>query len=151
MKYVHVGELAEVHQPLPHMHAFGARIGVGRAAAATTTAQPGVFKGIRERFNRDAGLGGLTMRSSIAYALSISTVAALLAGCRANPGTGIPMTSGSSTTMHAGQSGKTFGYTGKPQVFHVPANVHSITVVMVGASSKYTCPERTAGRPASRS
>ncbi len=74
--------------------------------------------------------------SSIApYALSISLVAALLAGCRANPGIGIPTTSGSATRTHSARNGKTFLYTGGLQVFRVPPNVRSITVVARGASS----------------
>jgi hypothetical protein len=71
------------------------------------------------------------------YALSICSVAAFLAGCRANPGIGIPTTAGSTTRAHSDANGKTFFYTGKPQVFEVPANVHSITVVVRGASGEY--------------
>ncbi len=78
--------------------------------------------------------------SSIApYALSISSVAALLAGCSGTPGTGIPTTPGSTLGKHSTSNGKTFRPIGKPQVFRVPPNVHSITVVMIGASGEY-CP-----------
>ena len=79
------------------------------------------------------------------YALSISSVAALLAGCRANPGIGIPTNSGSTTRMHSAANGKTFSYTGKPQVFKVPAGVYSITVVMRGASSAWQACQYSGG------
>jgi hypothetical protein len=76
--------------------------------------------------------------SSIApYALCISSVAALLVGCSDNPGTGIPTSSGSALRTHSTSNGKTFRYTGKPQVFQVPPNVDSITVAMTGASGEY--------------
>lgn len=42
--------------------------------------------------------------------------------------------------------GKTFLYTGKPQVFRVPANVDSITVVMLDASGVSECSHSYAGR-----
>jgi hypothetical protein len=79
------------------------------------------------------------------YALSISSVAALLVGCRANPGIGIPTNSGSTTRMHSAANGKTFSYTGKPQVFKVPAGVYSITVVMRGASSAWQACQYSGG------
>jgi uncharacterized membrane protein YgcG len=83
----------------------------------------------------------MTMRlSSIApYALCVSSVAALLAGCGGNPAAGIPTSSGSALRTHSADNGKTFLYAGKRQAFQVPPNVHSITVVMRGASGEY-CP-----------
>ncbi len=76
--------------------------------------------------------------SSIApYVLAISSVAALLAGCNGNPGPGMPTTSGGISRTYSAPKGKTFFYTGEPQVFRVPANVHSLTVVMRGASGEY--------------
>lgn len=85
--------------------------------------------------------------SIAAYALSTSSVAALLAGCSGNPATGMPTTSGGALRTHSSPKGKTFLYTGKPQVFRVPANVSSITVVMRGASGGENCrPIQYAGR-----
>ncbi len=73
--------------------------------------------------------------SIVFYALSISLATVLLAGCSANPGIATPATPGSGPTTHSVTDRKKFVYTGKPQVFQVPANVHSITVDMLGASS----------------
>lgn len=76
--------------------------------------------------------------SSVApYALSIAWIGSLLAGCGGNSGLGIPATSGSATKTHSPPNKKTFLYIGKPQVFQVPANVHSITVIMLGASGEH--------------
>lgn len=85
--------------------------------------------------------------SSIAlYAFTISA-AALVAGCSGNPGTGMPTTSGNVLRTHSAPNGKTFHYTGTPQVFRVPANVRSITVVVRGASGGENCrPVQYAGR-----
>lgn len=85
--------------------------------------------------------------SSIAlYALSIP-VGALWAGCSGNPAAGMPGTPGGVIETQSGTSGKTFEYTGKPQVFRVPANVRSITVVARGASGGENCrPAQYAGR-----
>ncbi len=69
------------------------------------------------------------------HALAVSLVTVLLAGCRASPGIGIPTTPSSAPRTHSVTDRKTFVYTGKPQVFQVPANVHSITIDMLGASS----------------
>lgn len=69
------------------------------------------------------------------YALSVSCAAALLAGCRGSSGIGLPATSGAATTVDSSAHRKTFSYTGKPQVFQVPANVHSITADLLGAGS----------------
>ena len=61
----------------------------------------------------------------------------LLGGCRASPEIGIPATPGSASVTHSVTDQKRFVYTGKPQVFQVPANVHGITVDMLGASSAW--------------
>ena len=71
------------------------------------------------------------------YALCISSAAALLAGCNASSGVGVPTTSGSNTRAHPAANEKTFSYTGGPQIFKVPANVYSVTVVLRGASSAW--------------
>jgi hypothetical protein len=89
----------------------------------------------------------MRLSTIVPYALSMSSVAALLAGCTANPGIGMPTTSGSAARTHSASTGKTFVYTGKPQVFRVPADVHTITVVMRGASGGENCrPVQYAGR-----
>jgi hypothetical protein len=47
--------------------------------------------------------------------------------------------------MHSADNRKTFLYTGKRQAFQVPLNVHSITVVMRGASGEYCQTYRARG------
>ncbi len=79
----------------------------------------------------------MRLSSIVPYALCISSVAALLADCSGNLATGVPTTSGSALRTHLTSSGTTFLYIGKPQLFRVPPNVHSVTVVMRGASGEY--------------
>src|SRR5581483_3245300 len=74
------------------------------------------------------------MRNLARYGLSVGA-ATLFTACAGNTGAKIPATVANVLRTDSRSNERTFHYTGAPQIFRVPANVHSITVVMRGASS----------------
>jgi Glycine rich protein len=84
--------------------------------------------------------------SSIArYGLCFFSAVGLLAGCGGNAGIGAPGLSGIGREIRPQQKGKTFFFSANAQSFTVPANVHSINVVVRGAAGALGCPHSARG------